>query len=101
MKVSQPPYEIEPSEYCNVIHSGLIADPENTKQALIELRMTILTSEENAAVDAILTDTRDEEEVVVFKFNIPVKLKDIKRLQDRGWLNDEVTYCNLLLTYNR
>ena len=97
----QPPYEIEPSEYCDLIHKSLLYDPENKKEALIALRMTTLTSDENTAVDSILTNKSDEEAVVVKKFNIPVKFKDIRRLKDGRWLNDEVTYCNLLLTYNR
>jgi sentrin-specific protease 1 len=67
-------------------------------------RLRKLTSEQKANVRAVLTPIayiENDENIVIEKFNIPMTNKQIKCLQGKEWLNDEVINFYMLMLQER
>ena len=73
------------------LHTRLFKSSD-AKDCLIDQRKEKLTPDEKNSVDAALASVSDDRkgEVLVQKFEIPIKREDMARLNDGEWLNDEV-----------
>lgn len=74
-------------------------EPEEEEEEIEALDDLIeLTDKEHIVIDEALRQHLNDEEVLVDKFNITIKRKDIQTLQGLNWLNDEIInfYFNLI-----